>query len=140
MIPYRFPGTMPNSGTLPTAHLVYDAAAPILPPAPPNPPLNNQQAPYPGRLRKDEVLHITRLSKTMLHSRMDEQSPYYDESFPLPFYYPKSRIPYWDQDALFKWLSTAGRQRPRNRSKTAAQQGMPLDALPSKGFAYTPRI
>jgi hypothetical protein len=119
---------------------VYDAAALIPQTMPLIPPLNDQQAPYPGRLRKDEVLQITRLSKTMLHARMNEQSPYYDESFPLPFYYPKSRIPYWDQDALFKWLRTAGQQRGRNRSKTAAQHGTPLGALPSKGFGYTPRL
>lgn len=140
MIPYRSPGTMPTSGTPPTAHPVYGAAVPILPPTPPNPPLNDQQAPYPGRLRKDEVLQITRWSKTMLHARMDEQSPYHDESFPLPIYYPKSRIPYWDQDALFTWLRTAGQQRRPNRSKTAAQRGTPVGGLPSKGFGYTPRV
>lgn len=134
MTPYHSPGAAPIT------HPAYEAAAPILPTMPLFPPLNDQQAPYPGRLRKAEVLQITRSSKTMLHARMDEQSPYYDESFPLPFYYPKSRIPYWDQDALFKWLRTAGQQRPRKRSKTAAQQSTPLGAVPSKGFGYTPRI
>lgn len=118
----------------------YDAATPIPQTTPLIPPLNDQQVPYPGRLRKDEVLQITRMSKTMLHARLDELSPYYDESFPLPIYYPKSRIPYWDQEALFTWLRTAGQQRRPNRSKTAAQRRTPVGGLPSKGFGYTPRI
>jgi predicted DNA-binding transcriptional regulator AlpA len=51
--------------------------------------------PLPRNMRLKQVLEVFPISKSSLYAKMKASSPYFDSTFPQPFYLPKSRIPLW---------------------------------------------
>ncbi|MFM9925459.1 hypothetical protein VLK31_20890 [Variovorax sp. H27-G14] len=75
---------------------------------------NANQMPIPAArsyqlIRKKRLLEKVPFSKTTLHAKM-AKGPYQDTTFPLPIYFPNSRIPYWPEDAIDNWIALAERR------------------------------
>ncbi len=100
---------------------------------------NANQTPSPAGqnyqlIRKKRLLEKVPFSKSTLHAKM-AKGRYQDTTFPLPIYFPNSRIPYWREAAVDSWIALAERRShqgselselvhttaPRSSSLTAPQ-------------------
>ncbi|PLC02870.1 hypothetical protein CY658_23445 [Variovorax sp. RO1] len=57
-------------------------------------------------IRKKRLLEKVPFSKSTLHAKM-AKGRYQDTTFPLPIYFPNSRIPYWREAAIDSWIALA---------------------------------
>lgn len=60
-------------------------------------------------IRKKHLLEKVLFSKSTLHAKLNKDSPYFDETFPPPFYLPKSRTPLWRECDVDDWIARAER-------------------------------
>lgn len=60
-------------------------------------------------IRKKRLLEKVPFSKSTLHAKM-AKGRYQDTTFPLPIYFPNSRIPYWREAAIDNWIALAERR------------------------------
>ncbi|TAK92911.1 MAG: AlpA family phage regulatory protein [Aquabacterium sp.] len=75
-------------------------------------------------LRKSSLLKKVAFSKSTLHAKMTVGGPYHDPDFPLPFYFPKSRVPMWRESEVDAWIAKSV-ERYRQDSR-----GTPVEAMP----------
>ncbi|TPG20737.1 helix-turn-helix transcriptional regulator [Variovorax guangxiensis] len=72
-------------------------------------------------IRKKRLLEKVPFSKSTLHAKM-AKGRYQDTTFPLPIYFPGSRIPYWREAAIDSWIALA-ESRSRHGSEALGELG-----------------
>lgn len=87
-------------------------------------------------IRRKRLLVICPFSNASLYAKLFEGGPYYDETFPRPIYFPKSRTPFWREADVHDWIA-ASEHRSQLRTSSDRSLGVNESSMKTSTGAQT---